>query len=397
LAVKSPLRKGGQSGVRVSISLAEIKDISSPKTSLFSSDAQILIYVHEIFHAFQARVWKGLREGGGGKYYPVNAEAAALSKIEGEALLKAYGEKDHAKARDGLRDYPLARQMKKRHMDPAAVKFKTIQFLDANNGWVCGDYGYVYKTTDGGKTWVDVSPDISGRITDHYRSDPVKSESPPDGWFVVYDPLYFFNVEEGFVCGFRFNPTGRQPRTREGLVFETKAGGQTWARRAVDPQDYLARLEFSERLNCDHRKIGYLFYLDRMTAWKFGGENTILRTTNGGRDWRSFQIAPDKVWFWRGLAFTDEKNGFVIGELSRESARGVLYGTADGGESWVKVAIDCPALHAIALSPSKIYIVGKEGTILLREKSHEKALFCMSGTQEVVELGGKVITPKKGR
>jgi photosystem II stability/assembly factor-like uncharacterized protein len=250
--------------------------------------------------------------------------------------------------------------------------FETIQFLDEKTGWICGDYGYIYKTSDGGRTWLDVSPYISGRITDHYRSDPIKSESPPDGWFVVYDPLHFFNALEGFVCGFRFNPAGRQPRTREGLVFETKDGGQTWARMAVDPQDYLARLEFSERLNCDHREFGHLFYLDRMTAWKFGGENTILRTTNRGCDWRPYLITRDKVWFWRGLAFTDENNGFVIGELSRESAQGVLYQTADGGDRWIRIAIDCPALHAITLSPSKIYIVGKQGTILMGERSYKK-------------------------
>jgi photosystem II stability/assembly factor-like uncharacterized protein len=276
-----------------------------------------------------------------------------------------------------------------------AEYFETIQFLDDKNGWVCGDYGYVYKTTDGGKAWVDVSPDIPGRITDHYRSDPVKLQSPPDGWFVVYDPLYFCTAEEGFVCGFRFNPAQKGSQTRVGLVFETKDGSRTWVKMDVESKEYLARLEFSGRLNRDRRKIGNVFYLNETTAWKFGGENTILKTTTGGRDWFACPITQEKVWFWRDLAFMDEKNGFIIGELSRESARGVLYQTADGGLSWVKVAIDCPALHAITLSPSKIYIVGKEGTILVRERSPEKALFCMSGTQKVVELEGKVITPKK--
>jgi photosystem II stability/assembly factor-like uncharacterized protein len=263
-----------------------------------------------------------------------------------------------------------------------AEYFETIQFLDEKNGWVCGDYGYVYRTTDGGNTWVDVSPNIPGRITDHYRSNPAKSQSPPDGWFVVYDPLYFFNSEEGFVCGFRFNPAGTPPRTREGLVYETKDGGKMWAKMDIEPKDYLAGLEFSDRLNCDHRRIGDLFYLDRMNAWKFGRESSVLKTTNGGRDWLLYPITQEKVWFWRGLAFMDEKNGFAIGELSRESARGVLYRTADGGESWIKVAIDCPALHAIALSPSRIYIVGKEGTILVRERSLDMALFAKQFDQE---------------
>jgi photosystem II stability/assembly factor-like uncharacterized protein len=249
-----------------------------------------------------------------------------------------------------------------------AEYFETIQFLDKKNGWLCGDYGYVYKTTDGGKNWIDVSPGIQGRITDHFRSDPTRTQSPPDGWFVVYDPLYFFNRHEGFVCGFMFNPAKTTNIIREWLVFETKDSGQTWKRKAIEKKEYLARLEFSERLKCDQRRIGDVYYLDGKKGWKFGAANKILRTLNSGRDWQEFQITEENVWFWRGLAFTDEKNGFVIGELSRESARGVLYETTNGGANWVKIECDCPALHAITLSPSRIFIVGKEGTILMRKK-----------------------------
>ncbi len=251
-----------------------------------------------------------------------------------------------------------------------AEYFETIQFLDRNTGWLCGDYGYVYKTTDGGKNWIDVSPDVPGRISEPFRSDPVKSQSPPDGWFVAYYPMVFYTADEGFVGGFMFNPARKGSRTRAELVFETQDGGRTWKRTDVVLKEYLARLEFSPRLKREQRRIGNLFYLNDTLAWRFGGENTIEKTTDAGRNWRQYPITSEPVWFWRDLAFWDERNGWVIGERSRESARGVLYQTADGGESWVKIEADWPALHAIALSPSRIFIVGKEGTILMRDRPH---------------------------
>jgi ankyrin repeat protein len=250
-----------------------------------------------------------------------------------------------------------------------AEYFETIQFIDKKNGWLCGDYGYVYKTTDGGKNWIDVSPSVVGRIVEPFRSDPVKSQSPPDGWFSAYYPMVFYTADEGFVGGFMFNPARKGSRTRVELVFETQNGGRTWKRTDVLLKEYLARLEFSNRLNRKRRKIGDIFYLNDSMAWRFSGENTIEKTIDAGHTWQRHPITQEPVWFWRDLAFWDERNGFVIGELSRESARGILYKTTDGGANWVKIECDCPALHAITLSPSKIYIVGKEGTILMRNQS----------------------------
>jgi photosystem II stability/assembly factor-like uncharacterized protein len=248
-----------------------------------------------------------------------------------------------------------------------AEYFETIQFLDKKHGWICGDYGYVYKTDDGGQHWMDVSPFVERRVIEHYRSDPERSKNPPDGCFVGYYRMYFFSPEEGFIWGFKFNPA-KGAGTRGWIAFTTEDGGKTWQPVPGDAKDYLAELEFSEKLKRRRGKIGDIFYGDDRTGWKFGEDNVIKRTKDSGQTWQEFRISPKKVWFWRGLAFVDEKMGFAIGEESRESAKGVLFETGDGGETWSEVEIDCPALHAIALSPSKIYIVGKKGTILVKRK-----------------------------
>ncbi len=78
---------------------------------------------------------------------------------------------------------------------------------------------------------------------------------------------------------------------------------------------------------------------------------------------------PDlEVYFWRGLAFTDAGHGILLGEIDRKLDNGVLYETADGGDTWQRDALELPAPHAVALSPSKVWIVGKKGLLLTRDR-----------------------------
>lgn len=71
-----------------------------------------------------------------------------------------------------------------------------------------------------------------------------------------------------------------------------------------------------------------VFFLDREDGWALSGSTTVLRTTDGGRSWRSSAIAagvPDKG---RCLWFTDTANGWALMQS------GLLYRTRDGGETW---------------------------------------------------------------
>jgi len=96
---------------------ARLKDKSRPEAPfdlepLGDSDAHVLMYIHEHFHGHQAR----LQRPGPVRAFKINAEYAAWANIEGLALRRAYLESQDAAARDFLKDFVVAREIKHAHM-----------------------------------------------------------------------------------------------------------------------------------------------------------------------------------------------------------------------------------------------------------------------------------------
>jgi hypothetical protein len=98
---------------------ARLKDKFRPEAPfdlapLGDSDSHILLYIHEHFHAHQAR----LQRPGPVRAFKVNAEYAAWAHIEGLALHRAYLESQDAAAHDYLKDFVVAREVKWAHLPP---------------------------------------------------------------------------------------------------------------------------------------------------------------------------------------------------------------------------------------------------------------------------------------
>ncbi len=125
LTLKPPLLgAGGPVGGRIHIRLEQRKNSTNAKRSYVSSESQILMYVHELFHCFQEGVWEGRRDAFGDRYFPPNPAVAAYSEIEGEALLRALRAEKRTEAEAFLRDYLAARERKQKYMDPLAAKYE---------------------------------------------------------------------------------------------------------------------------------------------------------------------------------------------------------------------------------------------------------------------------------
>ena len=88
-----------------------------------------------------------------------------------------------------------------------------MYFIDANNGWVCGDGGFISHTSDGGKTW--------------------KIQQ----WFIdrnhdLYD-IHFVSLTEGWICG------------DKGLLYHTIDSGQNWEIIDIGEEKGLIAIEFN--------------------------------------------------------------------------------------------------------------------------------------------------------
>jgi len=119
---------------------ARLKDKSRPEAPfdlapLGDSDSHILMYVHEHFHGHRARF--GSLDVGILRDSDVNAEYAAWSHVEGLALRRAYLESQDAAAREFLKDFVVAREIKRAPLPPvAATAESTVSLIEGTATYV---------------------------------------------------------------------------------------------------------------------------------------------------------------------------------------------------------------------------------------------------------------------
>jgi len=91
------------------------------------SDSHILMYIHEHFHGHRARF--GSLDVGILRDSDINAEYAAWSHVEGLALRRAYVESQDAAAREFLKDFVVAREIRRAHLPPVAATAESYTSL----------------------------------------------------------------------------------------------------------------------------------------------------------------------------------------------------------------------------------------------------------------------------
>jgi photosystem II stability/assembly factor-like uncharacterized protein len=111
-----------------------------------------------------------------------------------------------------------------------------IYFTSPDTGYVCGtgNGGCIYKTTDGGINWTDLS-----FIT------------PANGW----NSCFFIDADTGYVAGWEHFP-----------IMKTRDGGQTWEKQHLPTRNWIHKILFTTP----------------ETGFAVGWGSTIISTTNGG-------------------------------------------------------------------------------------------------------------------
>src|SRR5688572_3379367 len=147
-----------------------------------------------------------------------------------------------------------------------------------------------------------------------------------------------------------------------------------------------------------------VFFLDHNRGWAVGSKGTLLRTDDGGLNWKP-HTAPTTA-IVRDIFFLDEQNGWLVCEvnvhelITKEQPRAYLMRTTDGGENWTRVelkGIDVNSIlvRAVFSRGGRGWAFGENGLIYTTRDAGETWNSLHSPTRRLL-LGGIFVDNDRG-
>lgn len=189
-----------------------------------------------------------------------------------------------------------------------AESITSICFADSQIGWITGSNGLIRKTTDGGNNWTSQTSGISGVLSDGYFTDS----------------------QNGWILG------------SSGRILKTTNGGISWTLPGIP-------------LNTTLQSI---FFISPLHGWVCGDSGSIYTTLNGGISWTH---QPTSILNrLNSIRFDDDQIGLAVG------TGGIILKTTNGGSSWIpQMSNTHQNLSCVYISPDHHgWAAGNFGTIL---------------------------------
>jgi photosystem II stability/assembly factor-like uncharacterized protein len=223
---------------------------------------------------------------------------------------------------------------------------RSMEMLDAHHGFAGTLDGVLYRTDDGGKTWVDVTDTLpvpprgfcgmdhlgaavhlvgrfAGGVADYYRSaDRGRTWAHQDlsaqGAGLV--EVVFLDSDVGLIGG---RSNSDEPRRGQPLILRTSDGGETWKEvfRLDGGRGFVWKL-FPTPDGTVHAALQTEDGALRTASSADGGETWVVHELERGR-----REAPGV----QAIGFIDDDHGWTAGFFTG------MYETRDGGSTWSRV------------------------------------------------------------
>ncbi len=208
--------------------------------------------------------------------------------------------------------------------------FYDVTFVNTNVGYVSGDNGQVFKTTNGGFSWIRQNTGVSeglasiqflnenvGYAASGFFQDYatiVKTVNGGATWSKANLPsnktgggMWFINQNVGLYA-YADSLYGTS------TIVRTTNGGDTWA-----------------QVYSGEGWISYFSFPTETVGYATVNNGTILKTTDGGASWNVLNLG--SVLWGSGISFYSENVGLVGGQ-PRSGSKVTIYTTTNGGTSW---------------------------------------------------------------
>lgn len=259
----------------------------------------------------------------------------------------------------------------------------SIYFINDLTGWtVGGDYvlgtqfGYIYKTTNGGNTWVQIFFGLgqcsyvyfinnstgftaidnyydfehNGRISMTTNSGVNWFDSDINGYNYGYSKIVFKNNLTGYAIGIKWSDIGID----SSIILKTTNGGFNW---------------FS---SFKKRNLQYRSYIHDISAignnvWVISRYDSILISTNDGNSWDSKFI--NSLGSLNKLFFVNENTGWIGKSNINILDTSTLIKSTNGGINWFNISSPFGSISAIYFVNNLTGWSGFPGTINYLMKS----------------------------
>ncbi|MEJ2104002.1 MAG: YCF48-related protein [Ignavibacteriaceae bacterium] len=188
---------------------------------------------------------------------------------------------------------------------PTTEFLRTLHFADSLTGWVAGDSGLIFFTSDGGKNWVQQTTNTKNKIMNLFFIDNNR------GWAVSWD--------EEITTDF----TGT-------YFLKTTNGGLNWS---------------LDQYREDNVFLNNLYFLDTLKGFAGGYPGKFLVTTDGGTTWENAHIdsMPGAFFPPANFKFYNNDYGFAVG--GQIDISGVVWKTTDGGANWKPAIVGAEPIY----------------------------------------------------